>query len=69
MPATDGESYSGFLVSKTDDKVVMRDANNRTIEVPAAQVERLTPSKLPLMPELLLRDIFCALLWPNNYRF
>ncbi|MBM3833207.1 MAG: c-type cytochrome [Verrucomicrobia bacterium] len=53
----DGESHSGFLVSKTEEKVVLRDTTNRTIEVPANQVERLAVSKVSLMPELLLRDM------------
>ncbi|MBI2949202.1 MAG: dehydrogenase, partial [Verrucomicrobia bacterium] len=52
-----GESHSGVLVSKTDQKVILRTALNQTLEFAADQVARLVPSKLSLMPELLLRDM------------
>jgi putative heme-binding domain-containing protein len=52
-----GRAYTGLLVSKDASKVVLKDANNKRIEVPARDVEQLVPQQASLMPELLLRDL------------
>ena len=49
--------YTGLLVSKDAAKVVLKDATNKRIEVPAGDVEVLAPQQKSLMPELLLRDL------------
>ena len=53
----DGLIHTGLLVSRTDDEIVLRSAQNKLIEVPADEVESITPQQISLMPELLLRDL------------
>src|SRR5581483_8581562 len=52
-----GRVYSGLLLNKDANKVVLKDANNKRIEVPASEIEQLTSQQKSLMPELLLRDL------------
>src|SRR5262249_12623379 len=52
-----GLVYSGLLISKDTNKVVLKDEKAKLIEVPATDVEVLTPQQKSLMPELLLRDL------------
>jgi putative heme-binding domain-containing protein len=52
-----GRVYSGLLVSKDAKKAVLKDANNKRIEVPAGDIEQLAPQQKSLMPDLLLRDL------------
>jgi putative heme-binding domain-containing protein len=52
-----GRVYTGLLVSKDASKVVLKDSNNKRIEVLAGDVELLAPQQKSLMPELLLRDL------------
>jgi uncharacterized repeat protein (TIGR03806 family) len=51
-----GQVHSGLLVSKDSAKVVLKDATNKLIEVPAAEIEVMNSQQKSLMPELLLRD-------------
>ena len=44
------------VVSKDVGKVVLKDAANKRIEVPADGVEVMAPQQKSLMPELLLRE-------------
>ncbi len=52
-----GQIHSGLLVEKTGTEVVLKDARNQTLRVPAADVEQLVPQPKSLMPELLLREM------------
>lgn len=52
-----GRVHTGLLVSKDANKVVLKDATNKRIEVPAGEIEVLAPQQTSLMPELLLRDL------------
>jgi putative heme-binding domain-containing protein len=52
-----GQAYTGLLVSKDANKVVLKDTTAKLIEVPAGDVEVLAPQAKSLMPELLLRDL------------
>jgi putative heme-binding domain-containing protein len=52
-----GVAHSGMLAGKSDREVVLRDAKNQTIKVPAAEVESLVPQQKSLMPDALLRDL------------
>jgi putative heme-binding domain-containing protein len=52
-----GQVHSGLLVEKTEREVVLRDARNQAIRVPAAEVEQLVPQTKSFMPELLVRDL------------
>jgi putative heme-binding domain-containing protein len=47
----DGRSLTGLLVMRDETKVVLRDAQNKEIAVPAADVEALQPSRFSLMPD------------------
>ncbi len=52
-----GEVHTGLLVRRDAGKVVLKDATNKLIEVPTAEVERLVAQQRSLMPDLLLRDL------------
>jgi uncharacterized repeat protein (TIGR03806 family) len=52
-----GVAHSGMLAGKSDGVVVLRDAKNQTIKVPAADVESLLAQPKSLMPEALLRNL------------
>ncbi|MEK6237476.1 MAG: c-type cytochrome, partial [Planctomycetales bacterium] len=52
-----GQVHSGLLVEKTEARIVLRDARDKLIRVPASEVETLVPQRNSLMPELLFRDM------------
>ena len=52
-----GQIHSGLLVEKSAAQVVLRNAKNELIKVPADEVELLVPQSKSFMPELLLRDM------------
>lgn len=52
-----GQVHTGILMSKDTIKVVLKDANNKLIEVPAGDVELLVAQQKSLMPDLLLREL------------
>ncbi len=52
-----GQVYVGFLVEKTDNRVVLKDAQGKLISVKASEIETLEPQQKSLMPELVLRDV------------
>jgi putative heme-binding domain-containing protein len=53
----DGQLHVGLLVEKTAREVVLRDAQNHTIHIPAAEIEQQAPQGKSLMPDQLLRDL------------
>ena len=53
----EGRVASGLLVKKDDAEVVLKDAQNMEIRIPAAQIEKLVPQGQSLMPDLLVRDM------------
>lgn len=57
VETTSGRVLTGLLVEKTDEQVVLKDAQNKPVRIPAAEVELLAPQPNSLMPELLLRDM------------
>ena len=54
---TKGQDYSGVLVEKTAERIVLRDAQKHDAAIPAAEVQRLVPQKLSSMPEGLLSGL------------
>jgi uncharacterized repeat protein (TIGR03806 family) len=52
-----GAVYSGLLVERNEQEVVVRDAQNQRIRIVAADVEALHPVKQSLMPDFLLRSL------------
>ena len=57
LETTSGLLHSGLLVERTEDFVVLRDAQGQEIRVDPADVEILSPQPRSLMPDLLLRDL------------
>lgn len=53
----DGRVFSGLLVSRTDEKIVMRDARNQELTFDPKNVEGMFPQSKSLMPDRLLRDL------------
>ena len=53
----EGRLLTGLLVKKDAREIVLRDAQNKLLVIPAEQVEELVPQGKSLMPELLLRDL------------
>jgi putative heme-binding domain-containing protein len=49
-----GQDYSGILVEKTPQRIVLRDARKHDAAVPAGDVQRLVPQQVSIMPEGLL---------------
>jgi putative heme-binding domain-containing protein len=52
-----GQIFAGFLLEKTDEQVVLRDAKDLLVRVPSDEVAALEPQKKSLMPDLVLRDV------------
>ena len=57
VETTQGSLISGLLVSRTDKEVVLKDAQNKELRIPAEDVELIAPQQKSLMPELLVRDM------------
>jgi len=57
VETTEGQVFSGLLVKKTKEEVVLKDAQNQQTRVTADDVKLLVPQPQSMMPELLLRDM------------
>ncbi|HZL35273.1 MAG TPA: PQQ-dependent sugar dehydrogenase [Tepidisphaeraceae bacterium] len=53
----DGEIISGFMVSQTDDEMVIKDAQRKLIHIAKADVSKSKPLAVSAMPEGLLADL------------
>jgi uncharacterized repeat protein (TIGR03806 family) len=53
----DGRIATGLLITKDDDGVVLKDAQDKLLRIPAKQIEQLVPQRQSLMPDLLFRDM------------
>jgi uncharacterized repeat protein (TIGR03806 family) len=53
----DGRLLTGLLVSKDENEVVLKDAQDKLLHIPPKQIEQLVPQRQSLMPDLLLRDM------------
>jgi putative heme-binding domain-containing protein len=53
----EGRVASGLLVKKDAVEVVLKDAQNMEVHIPATQIEKLVPQGQSLMPDLLVRDM------------
>ena len=60
VETTAGQIHTGLLVSKTDDEVVLKSAENKLIRLKRSDVELLVPQQKSMMPDLLLRDMTAA---------
>jgi putative heme-binding domain-containing protein len=52
-----GDLYSGFLITKTDQEVVIKDATLKVTHVPTSDVQKLSAQVISAMPEGLLSDL------------
>ncbi len=52
-----GQILTGVLVRRDDREVVLRDATDKELHVPAKEVAGLVAAKKSIMPEQLLRDL------------
>ncbi|MEQ8786193.1 MAG: PQQ-dependent sugar dehydrogenase [Pirellulaceae bacterium] len=57
VETADGRVLSGLLVSRDNQKLVLRDAQDKLNEIAVADIEFTAPQRTSLMPELLLRDM------------
>ena len=57
LETTGGLVHSGLLLKKTDTEIVLKNAQNKEVRVPAGDVESLVSQQKSLMPELLLREM------------
>ena len=48
---TDGRVFTGLIVKRGENEVVLRDAENRELIVAAKQLEAVRPVRLSLMPD------------------
>ncbi len=53
----DGRILTGLLLSKDDNEVVLKDAQDKVSRIPVKQIEQLVPQRQSLMPDLLFRDM------------
>jgi putative heme-binding domain-containing protein len=52
-----GRQVTGLLIKRDATEVVLRDAQNQDVRLPADDIKRLEPSRVSLMPDGLLRDL------------
>lgn len=57
IETTQGRVYTGLLVTRTTEQVVLKNAQNELIRLAPSEVEVLVPQRQSLMPDLLLRDM------------
>ncbi len=53
----DGRLLTGLLMTKDDNEVVLKDAQDKLLRIPSKQIEQLVPQRQSLMPDLLFRDL------------
>jgi putative heme-binding domain-containing protein len=52
-----GRNFTGLLAKRDAKEVLLRDAQNQDVHLDATAVTRITPSRVSLMPDGLLRDL------------
>ena len=57
VETTQGKVFTGMLVEQTEREVVLRDAKDQLIRIPANEIELLVPQRQSIMPDLQLRDL------------
>jgi putative heme-binding domain-containing protein len=53
----DGASLSGFVLTRTADEIVLKNADLEKINVPTTQIKRMQPLQLSAMPEGILQNM------------
>lgn len=57
VETADGRLFVGMVVSRTDEELVLKDAQNTEHRLPVASIQFQTPQQKSLMPELLTQDL------------
>jgi putative heme-binding domain-containing protein len=57
VATSDGRAFTGIVVRRTSDEVVLRDAQDKETRLATADIEQIQPQPQSLMPEGLLRDL------------
>ena len=57
VETTAGKVYAGLLVSRSDTELVLKDAQNKELKIPAGEIELAVPQRTSLMPDLLLKEM------------
>ncbi len=57
LETTDGRVLSGLVIERTEQEVVLRNAQNPRLRFATSEIEQLVPQQKSMMPELLLRDM------------
>ena len=57
IETTSGLVHVGLIAEHNDREVILKNAQNKEIKIPAEEVESLVSQQKSLMPELLLRDL------------
>lgn len=57
VSTADGRLYSGLLMMKDEEKLLIKDARDNEIRIPAGEVESVKPQRQSLMPRGLLRNL------------
>jgi len=52
-----GQVHSGLILSQTDDEVVLKTAERKTVRVAKTEIDEMKKSPLSLMPEGILSDL------------
>lgn len=57
VETTTGQVHTGLLLDRTETTASLRTAENKRIDIPAAEIEQIVPQQRSLMPDLLHRDL------------
>jgi putative heme-binding domain-containing protein len=57
VQTSDGRTFTGVIVAKTDKEIVIRDAQDKETRLQVVEVEQTIPQPQSIMPEGLLRDL------------
>jgi putative heme-binding domain-containing protein len=53
----EGQVHTGLLIRRSDDEIVLRNAEAKDVRIAATQIELVAPQQKSLMPDLLLQDL------------
>lgn len=57
IETTEGKVFSGLIVKRDTESIILKDAQNKLVEIANDDLEQVTPLQQSLMPDLLLRDM------------
>ena len=57
VQTSDGKVLTGLLTDRNPREIVLRNAKDEEVRIPADAVEEIAPQRQSIMPELLLKDM------------